>query len=342
MSRELKDYCSYGGEQGDKSYSRPRRKDPPGARTATSSSDGSSISSAVSSTPIMPTQSSNFSSLYDSSGVAQLPDETLGITIDDDFIQQQEAIMRDFRRNKNQMRAASSNSFFEKKTNAGIVPPPIITPPVSQDEVDTDASYNADTYTSFCDFSNDPELIREQRRIFQEIQRQRETTKPKSITQNEVDHLTEQVLETSIRQSSRRLSGRSIHSQTRGLPDSKIIPSDKVIASCQDRVMRLGNGKTLKVKGTTHAYMSIARGTAIIVTCPCCQTVLQVDASTKLLFCTRCQQVSPIELATANTNNCNHGNGLADAQIAGSVQQQEIDVACARKMSNMEGPRGRL
>jgi hypothetical protein len=287
-------------------------------------------------------QSSNFPSLYDSSGVAQLPEDTLGITIDDDFIQQQEAIMRDFR-NKNQRRAASSNSFFEKKASADILPPtpPTITPPVSQDEVDTDASYKADTDPLLCGFLNDPELIREQRRIFQEIQRQRETTKPKSISQNEVDHLTEQVLETSIRQGPRRISGSSIGSQTRGLPDSKIIPSDKVIASCQDSVMRLGNGKTLKVKGTTHAYMSIARGTAIIVTCPCCQTVLQVDASTKLLLCTRCQQVSSIELATANTNN-NHGNGLTDAQIAGSIQQQEIGVARARKMSNMEGSRGRL
>jgi hypothetical protein len=125
--------------------------------------------------------------------------------------------------------------------------------------------------------------------------------------------------------------------QTGGNSDKtyKTVSSDKGIASSQDRVTRLNNGRKLRVKGTQHAYMSIARGTAIIVTCPCCQTVLQVDASTKLLYCTCCQHVSPIELATSPTSNGNDA-GLHDHQIAGSVQQQEIDVAYARKMAKIQ------
>jgi hypothetical protein len=292
----------------------------------------------------------------DVASVARHPEVTLeGITIDDAFIQQQEAIMRDFGNNTvERMGKASSpppKRIFKNKPT-GKIPPPFTSPP-SQDELSVDTSNMSNEHldTNFCDIWNDVELIREQRRIFEAIQRQHET-KPsaiikddlyttKNLTQNQVDNFTDSVLETSIRQGFRRIQHLQIATtaidQTHEIPDksSKTVPSDKVIASSQDRVTRLNNGKKLRVKGTQHAYMSIARGTAIIVTCPCCQTVLQVDASAKLLYCTRCQNVSPIELATSSTSNGNN-NGLYDYQIAGSVQQQEIDVACARKMSKMQ------
>jgi hypothetical protein len=286
--------------------------------------------------------------------VARLSEVTLeGITIDDDFIQQQEAIMRDFGNiTVEQMGKASCppprRTF--KKNPTDRKPPPLTSPPI-QDKVDTSNTSNEYLDTNFCDLLNDAVLIREQRRIFEEIQRQHEA-KPsakdkddldttKNPTQKQVDSLTDTVSETSMNQGLRRMQ--HLHAdataidQTRDIPDKSFetVPSDKVIASSQDRMTRLGNGRKLRVKGTQHAYISIARGTAIIVTCPCCQTVLQVDASTKLLYCTRCQHVSPIELATSPTSNGNNA-GLHDYQIARSVQQQEIDVAYARKMAKFQ------
>jgi endogenous inhibitor of DNA gyrase (YacG/DUF329 family) len=286
---------------------------------------------------------------YDITSVARLPEETLaGITIDDAFIQEQEAIMRDFANNNVERigKASSPPSGRIFKNNQTDKVPPHVTPPPSQDEVDA-SNMNENLDTNFCDFLNDAELIREQRRIFGEIQRQHEA-KPSNTTPNQVSSLTDQVLETSTRLGLRQMqhfqASTSAINQARGMPDksSKTVSSDNVIASSQDRVTRLDNGKKLRIKGTQHAYMSIARGTAIIVTCPCCQTVLQVDASTKLLFCTRCQHVSPIELATS-PKQIRHDNngGPDDYQIAGSVQQQEINVACALKMSKMYGLRGR-
>jgi hypothetical protein len=298
----------------------------------------------------------------DVASVARLPGVTLeGITIDDAFIQQQEAIMRDLGNNTvvERMGKASSppparRGRIFKNNPTGKIPPPFTSSP-SQDELSVDASNMSKEHldTNFCDIWNDVELIREQRRIFEAIQRQHET-KPSAIikddlytsknpTQNQVENFTDPELETSTRQGFRRMqhlqtaTTSTAIDQTHEIPDkfSKTVPSDKVVASSQDRVTRLHNGKKIRVKGTQHAYMSIARGTAIIVTCPCCQTVSQVDASTKLLYCTRCQNVSPIELATSSTNNGNNV-GLCDYQIAGSVQQQEIDVAFARKMSKMQ------
>jgi hypothetical protein len=108
-------------------------------------------------------------------------------------------------------------------------------------------------------------------------------------------------------------------------------PRDKVIASSQDRVTRLNDGRKLRIKGTQHAYLSIERGTAIIVTCPCCQTVLQVDASAKLILLLNIFHLTNLQRHPEENNAALH-----DYQIAGSVQQQEVDVACARKMAKMQ------
>jgi hypothetical protein len=288
--------------------------------------------------------------------VARLPEVTFdGMTIDDAFIQQQEAIMRDFGNGNNTVeqtgKASSPPPRRTFKNNPTDKIPPPLTSTLSHDTVDTTNTSNECIDTNFRDFLNDAEVILEQRQIFEEIQRQHEA-KPfakdnddlsttKNPAQKHVDSLMDTVSETSLR----RMQHLHLHShdaataidQTRGISDKafKTVTNDKEIASSQDRVTRLNNGRKLLVKGTQHAYMSIARGTAIIVTCPCCQTVLQVDASTKLLYCTCCQHVSPIELATSPRSNGNNA-GLHDHQIAGSVQQQEIDVAYARKMAKIQ------
>jgi hypothetical protein len=288
----------------------------------------------------------------DVASVAGLPEVALeGITIDDAFIQQQEAIMRDFGNNTVERTGEASSpppaTRIFKNNPTGKIAPPFTSSP-SQEKVDAFNMSNDHLYTNFCDTWNDVELICEQRRLFEGIQRLQHKAKPSSInkddlyttknsSQKQVDNLTDPVLENSIRQGFRRTqhlqTATTAIDQIHEIP--KTLPSDKVIASIQDRVTRLNNGKKLRVKGTHHAYMSIDKGTAIIATCPCCQTVLQVDASAKLLYCTRCQTVSPIELATSSTSNVINV-ALHDHQIAGYVQQQEIDVACARKMAKMQ------
>lgn len=261
----------------------------------------------------------------DFASVARLAEVTVeGITIDDAFIQQQEAIMRDFGNNTVEEMGTASSLQELRRTFKNNPTSKIPLPPPSQDRVDDSNMSSESLDTNFSDFSNDDKLIREQRRILDEIQWHHEA-KPSTITKDELYNTTQ------------NLTPKKVDSLTIPNKSSKTIPAgnNKGIASSQDRVTRLINGKRLRVKGTQHTCMSIARGTAIIVTCPCCQTVLQVDASTKLLYCTCCQHVSPIELATSPTN---HGNkvGLYDNQIAVSIQRQEIDVACTRKLSKME------
>jgi hypothetical protein len=335
MSRNLKDDdCSCAGNEGEVDKMNPTWNGSPALVALPSINDTSK--------PIMKASNkhNDFASSHDIASVARLPEETLvGITIDDAFIQQQEAIMREFGNNNvermGKARRPPPRGIF-KNIPTGKIPPPV-TSPHSQDEVVASNMNEYQDTTNICDYLNDADLIREQLRIYQEIQLQHEA-KPSNITmddlyttqtptQDQVDSLKDQVSETST----------TAINQAREMPNnsSKTVLSDKVIASSQDHVTRLGNGKNLRVKGTKHAYMSISRGTAIIVTCPCCQTVLQVDASTKLLYCTRCEHVSPIELATSPKNHGDKG-GLYDYQIAGSVQQQEIEVACARKMSKMQ------
>jgi hypothetical protein len=356
MSGNLKnDDCSCAKDNGEADESPDRATLPPTSDTCSSKVVTSSL--AVPSKPIKSSNNNDYFASYDITSVARLPEETLvDITIDEAFIQQQEAIMRDFAKNNvERMGKASSpppGRIF--KNNLTDKMPPQVTPLPSQDEV-VASNMNENLDTNFCDFLNDAEVIREQRRIFGEIQREHEakasamTVDDLYTTQNtapnQIDSLTDQVLETSIRLGPGRMqhfqTSASAIDQASGMPDnsSKTVPSDNAIASSQDRVTRIDNGKKLRIKGTQHAYMSIAKGTAIIVTCPCCQTVLQVDASTKLLFCTRCQHVS--ELAPSPKNYHDNNACIDDYQIAGSVQQQEIDVACAQRMSKMYGLRGR-
>jgi len=277
---------------------------------------------------------------YDMAAVARLPEESelssLGMTVDDDIIEKQEAIMRDLLKESKCKREPNPLTAVYESHSAIAPPPSIITPPSQQDEFE---SPYIDKVGDFCDYMNDPELIREQRRIFEGIQRQAQQAEadnldllPNSRSRNPVDSLTDQVLEASMQHSIHRSSVSRGAAATQ-VSDSKTSPpSDNAIAaSFQDRVTRLENGKKLRVKGTQHTYHSIARGTAILVTCPCCSTVLQVDASTKNVYCLRCQQVSPMELARGGGGS----DTDRDSNIAGSVQRQEIDVACARKISKM-------
>ena len=96
----------------------------------------------------------------------------------------------------------------------------------------------------------------------------------------------------------------------------------------QDVLVELYQGKMVQVRGTNNTWKNIAKGTATLVQCPVCFTILQVGSSAKLLFCTMCQAVSPIGVNVEAA-----ADDRADSLIAAVVQQQEIDVAFAKEMA---------
>lgn len=127
----------------------------------------------------------------------------------------------------------------------------------------------------------------------------------------------------------------------------------------QDKVIPVGTNKTLRVRGTGQTYDAIARGKAVIVQCPACRAILQIAASADLLYCVLCESVTPVEWAReqavvnptvltvasrgADASSSTDGDAMShsssilmmDYQIAQAIQNQELDVACARKLATM-------
>lgn len=79
--------------------------------------------------------------------------------------------------------------------------------------------------------------------------------------------------------------------------------------------------RKLHVFGKKKTINAIAEGTALLVQCPGCRTVLQVSSGAKLVYCTVCSGVSPIELV----HNDSH-----DKVIAAAVQDAELDLSYQR------------
>lgn len=96
----------------------------------------------------------------------------------------------------------------------------------------------------------------------------------------------------------------------------------------QDAHVEVYQGKRVQVRGTNHTWKSIAKGKATLVQCPVCSTILQVGSQAKLLFCTKCNEVSPVSRHINSSMDYR-----ADGLIAVVVQQQEVDVAFAMKMA---------
>lgn len=135
-------------------------------------------------------------------------------------------------------------------------------------------------------------------------------------------------LQSSMSSSPTRASSASARLPTqRNMMDKK---ANEYTSRCeQDALIELYQGKKIQVRGTNHTWKSIAKGNATLVQCPVCFTILQVGASAKLLFCTRCNEVSPIGVHTDGAVMDYRADGL----IAVVVQQQEVDVAFAKKMA---------
>jgi hypothetical protein len=82
----------------------------------------------------------------------------------------------------------------------------------------------------------------------------------------------------------------------------------------EDQTLCLHNGVKMRVKGTKQVLESIANGEAVLTKCTSCDTVSQVSLHTKTLYCTQCNQISPV---TEMVN---------DFQLARSIQHQEKEA----------------
>ncbi|KAG7358548.1 hypothetical protein IV203_015137 [Nitzschia inconspicua] len=105
----------------------------------------------------------------------------------------------------------------------------------------------------------------------------------------------------------------------------------------EDQTFQVGK-KKLHVQGTRTAYDAIANGNAIIVQCATCKAILQVASSAKLLYCSFCENVTPVQLAQEQqvTDPRNGSDSIdLDERISRSIQNQEHDVACARKLAKV-------
>ena len=96
-----------------------------------------------------------------------------------------------------------------------------------------------------------------------------------------------------------------------------------------DTTCVLYSRRKLLIRHNKNTVDSIARGNAVLVQCPGCRTVLQVDSTAKLLYCTVCSAVSPIE----QRFSIDH-----DFTIARAIQDEELQLALQRKFEN-EKPR---
>jgi hypothetical protein len=245
---------------------------------------------------------------------------------DDEFVQQQAAILKQIAddKKKKQAQVTTGGSLYHDAPRASSA----TTSPMKASEPLASIDNNDD----FCRYLQDSEMIKEQRMILERIQReqqaQQEAQQPSAA--RSVEDLTSRIHESAdglINTSPRRGSDMSSSSST-----EKIRPCEagSVPSRENDIVTKIGKQR-LRIKGTSHTYTAIANGSATLVQCMSCKAILQVGASAKLLYCTNCQQVTPIEVARYNHS----AQPSVDQQIARTVQQQELDVACARKLSKI-------
>jgi hypothetical protein len=253
---------------------------------------------------------------------------------DDDFLRQQEEILRRISQGHDRP-AMSGGQGRSRATTAGQeARTPAYRPSSEEDEAD-------ESDEDFCKFLEDEHMIQEQRRILEQFgreQSQKTTERPSSV-----DALTSRLCDAAMLRHATLASYREdlvqSSSASRQNPyfssqqEERISNvNTKTRTSCPDHVVKVGS-KSLRVQGTAHTYKSIAHGKATIVQCSSCQAILQVGISAKLVYCTNCKHVTPIqmakEIATSSLRNNN------DSLIARSVQQQEMDVACARKLARL-------
>lgn len=104
------------------------------------------------------------------------------------------------------------------------------------------------------------------------------------------------------------------------------VDEDKVKRYQEDTVQHLENGQTIRMKGMGHVYQSIGQGCAVLVQCPNCATVLQVDKNaSKAVYCVVCQQISHVDLMSPSLTL--GGDGL----LAKTLQLQEAEATQVKR-----------
>jgi hypothetical protein len=181
-------------------------------------------------------------------------------------------------------------------------------------------------YTSLSPFSSTSDCVHSQ-----EVRASSNASSTRRITsqrlQNEISGHIEQAAERSLW----RTRSNPKHHRALRRSSSSSLEEKSSDAPCQeDAFVELYRGKKLHVKGTNHTWKCIAKGEATLVQCPVCFTILQVGSHAKLLYCTRCQEVSPIGLAVDDSSVSDY---RLDGKIAIVLQQQELGVAYCKKMA---------
>jgi hypothetical protein len=267
-------------------------------------------------------------------------DTALDFVCNDEFVQQQAAILNQIADDKKKiqevMTGGSKLQSFTTTTNVHHARASSSATSTVKAAAPLVSIENDD---NFCLYLQDSEMIREQRMILERIQREQQEAKQPSAdprccctrrsSARLVEDLTSRIYEsaTVIHTSARRGSETSSSTST-----EKIRPCEGgIVPSSANNIVTTIGKQILKIKGTSHTYTAIANGTATLVQCMSCKAILQVGSSAKLLYCTNCQHVTPIEIARYNHTF----QPSVDQQIARTVQQQELDVACARKLSKI-------
>ena len=270
----------------------------------------------------------------------------LGFTYDDEFVQQQAAILNQIADDKKkkqeevttagggklQSYTTATNSHHARASSTA-TPTMKASAPLVSIENDGDLCLY---------LLPDSEMIKEQRIILERIQgeQQQEAKQPISAdprccytrrnSARIVEDLTSRIHEIAAVRHTSAIRGSEISSSSTGTEKIRPCEGGIIPSGANNIVTKIGKQR-LRIKGTSHTYRAIADGTATLVQCMSCKAILQVGATAKLLYCIHCQHVTPIELARYNHTV----QPSVDQQIARAVQQQELDVACARKLSKM-------
>lgn len=265
---------------------------------------------------------------------------------EDNMIQQQMAILRQIEEDnmaRKQPAVPQPRNVENLQEHLALQPPQAATPGLT-----TRAPISDDV--DFTTYLSDPELILEQRRILEHIQREAQaklprvdaspTPPPSSSTTSSSDPprlaaMADDDEATSYKQQVRMmLLGGSPTTHPTTIPPTRVQSLDSMVAASEDSLTLLPNGKKVRLKGTQHTYMAMEAGTAVLVRCFLCQCVLHVPSSTiTAVYCPICQEVMPLELAAPDGATATLPS--SDVEIACAVQQQEVDVACARKAAKM-------
>jgi hypothetical protein len=223
-----------------------------------------------------------------------------------------------------------------------------------------------DVETDFVACLQDVEMIREQQRIWEQIQRdaagsdrdESGTARRNRSVRDYVDHSTAHIDQQVARLAAATISDATsticTSPRTRASAMAPATPSrkrdtadmsEKIRFSksepslqsyrhhvVEDQSFQVGN-KNLRVRGTNKTYDDIANGNAIIAQCASCKAIMQVGATAKLLYCSICEFVTPVKLAQEQQVMDPRG---VDGHALSNDRQQALDACISRTIQSQE------